>query len=251
MDMGNLAPLLSNYIYALQTGVLEEGTTALPLPWEASHVRQDFPQAGLYIRGTQDYYAILGVSNGGVLKVFDKPQRQVLWDDGGYIGQLAGGDCITTQMTVLNRPCTASEDEVAMIGDFYSALHSLPTPARFILLRLLNLTLMRSVWLGNVVKKGLVRLLISGKRQYAMQLQRRVRFEPHQVVVEDRVLKSPGVKVAWLEFGRRFVSIHMASARYFEGRQLDELLSVPQIDVDRLSQQQYLDVRVVVETSHA
>lgn len=250
VDMGNLAPLLSNYICALQSGVIEEEATTPCLPWEQPKVGQDFPQAGLYIRGTEHYYAILGASNGGVLKVFDKQRQQVLWDDGGYIGQLTNGTLVTTQMTVSDRPCTVGEDEIVLTSDFYRVLHSLPTPLRFVLLRLFNLTLMRSLWLGNVVKKGLVRLLISGKRKYAMQLQRRVRFETRRVVVEDRVSKSPRLKVAWLEFGRKFVGIHMASARYFEGVQLYQQSPVPQIDVERLNQQQCLDVRVVIENSH-
>ena len=101
VDTGNLVPLLSNYICALQTGVLDEEVAVPSLPWEHAMVRQDFSQAGLYVRGTERYYAILGTSNGGVLKVFDKPQRRILWDDGGYSGQLADGTFITTQMTAL------------------------------------------------------------------------------------------------------------------------------------------------------
>jgi hypothetical protein len=236
MDMGNLAPLLLNYICALQSGVLEEEANAPRLPWEQPTVWQDFPQAGLYIRGTERYYAVLGVSNGGVFKVFDKPRRRVLWDDGGYVGQLVDGTLITTQMTVADRPCTVGEDEIEMTSCFYGVLHSLPTPFRFVLLRLLNLTLMRSLWLGNWVKKGLVRLLISGKRRYAMQLERRVQFWASQVVVEDRLSKSPQLKLAWLEFGRKFVSIHMASARYFEGAQLSTAKSKRSVDIDSLSQ---------------
>ena len=251
MDMGNLAPLLSNYICVLQTDVLDEEVSTPRLPWENPKVRQDFPQAGLYIRGTEHYYAILGVSNGGVLKVFDKPRRRVLWDDGGYIGQLTNGTLITTQMTVSDRPCTVGEDEITLTSNFYKVLHSLPTPLRFVLLRLLNLTLMQNLWVGNVIKKGLVSLLISGKRKYTMGLQRRVKFETSRVVVEDRIFKSPRLKVAWLDFGRKFVGIHMASARYFEGAQLDEPLPVPQIDVERLNQQHRLDVQVIIEASHA
>jgi len=248
VDTGNLVPLLSNYICTLQTGVLDEEVAVPSLPWEHSIVRQDFSQAGLYVRGTEYYYAILGTSNGGVLKVFDKPQRRILWDDGGYSGQLADGTFITTQMTALGRPCTVGEDDIVLTSDFHKVLHLLPTPGRFVLLRLLSLTLMRSVWLGNMVKKRLVKLLISGKWRCAMQLQRRVRFETNRVVVEDCLSKSPRLRVAWLEFGRKFVSIHMASARYFEGWQLAPPLPVPRIDVNRLNQQQCLNVQATIES---
>lgn len=252
VDIGNLAPLLSNYVCALRSRALAEQLPAPPLPHQQTDLRQAFPEAGLYVRSTELYYAVLGVSNGGVLKVFDKQRQQSLWDDGGYVGQLADGTQVTTQMTVLSRARTGEQDDIVLTADFYRVLHSLPTPFRFVVLRLLSLTVMRSIWVGNLVKRGLVRLLISGQQRYPMQLRRRVRFETRRVIVEDRLSKSPRLKVAWLEFGRKFVGIHMASARYFEGRQrTGRPLVVPQVDVDRLNRQQSLEMRVVVEVPHA
>jgi hypothetical protein len=251
IDMGNLAPLLSNYICALEVDKVEEGATTLSLPWEQPKVRQDFSQAGMYVRGTEHYYAVLGVSNGGVLKVFDKQQQRVMWDDGGYIGQLSNDRLVTTQMTVLDTPCTIGKDEIVLTSDFYSVLHSLPTPLRFVLLRLLNLTLMRNLWLGNLVKKGLVKLLIGGKRRFDMQLWRQVRFETNQVIVEDLLSKSSRLKVRWLDFGRKFIGIHMASTRYFEEQQLDRPALARQIDVEHLNRRQRLEVQSIVEASHA
>jgi hypothetical protein len=251
VDMGNLAPLLSNYVCLLQSNVVDEQEQVPLLPWEQSSVRQDFSEAGLYVRGTGSYYAILGVSNGGVLKVFDKQEQRVLWDDGGYVGKLGNGTLVTTQMTIPDRPCTVRDNDIVLVSKFYRVLHTLPTPLRFMLLRLLNLTLMRNVKLGNWAKRKLVRMLISGRREYELELQRKVSFEPVQVIVEDRISKSSKLEVRWLEFGRKFVGIHMASARYSQYRSANQVLSVPQIDTEELNQQQHLAVRVVIEGSHA
>jgi hypothetical protein len=191
------------------------------------------------------------VSNGGVLKVFDKSQLRILWDDGGYIGKLKNGTLVTTQITSSDRPCVVNGDEISLTSNFYRVLHSSPTPLRFILLRLLNVTLMHSLWLGNLVKKGLVRLMISGKHPYAIKLQRKIRFEDSRVIVEDLISKSPRLRIKWLEFGRKFVGIHMASAGYSGGSQIKRPLPPPQIDVVRLNEEQRLGVRVVIEDSHA
>jgi hypothetical protein len=251
MDMGNLAPLLSNYVCALQTGVLEEEGCCQPIPWERPKVTQDFSRAGLFVRGKDHYYAVFGTSNGGVLKVFDKQKRQILWDDSGYIGKLTDGTLVTTQITNLTRSINLSEDEILLNSDFYKALNLSPTPLRFVLLRLINLTLMRSVRLRNMIKRRLVHLLISGKHPYAMTLQRKVRFEERRVIVEDRLIKSSGDEVKWMDFGRKFVSIHMASACYFEGWKAEKSLPVPKINVARLNEEGHLDVRVVIEGTYA
>jgi hypothetical protein len=251
IDMGNLAPLLSNYVCALKAGVLEKKENSELIPWERSEVTQDFSRAGLFVRGKDNYYAVFGASNGGVLKVFDKQKRQILWDDSGYIGKLGDDTLVTTQITELDRSINLSEDEILLESDFYKALHVSPTPLRFVLLRLINLTLMRNVRLGNMIKKRLVNLLISGKHPYAMSLKRKVRFEERRVIVEDRLIKPSGDRVKWMDFGLKFVSIHMASAGYFEGWKAEMSPSVPKLDVDRLNDEGNLDVRVVIEGTYA
>lgn len=251
VDMGNLAPLLANYISLLQSGVLTEAPSGPHLPWEQSELKQDFAQAGLYVRGTDDYYAIMGVSNGGVLKVFDKKTGKALWDDGGYIGQLKNGTLITTQMTLSDRPCAVNGDKITVTSAFFKVLRAMPNPLRFILLRLLGMTVMRSLRIGNMIKKALVRMLISGKRPYPMELKRQIKFEKRRVLVKDRLALSAGLKLHSLAFGKKFIAIHMASAKYFEGPQLEPSIPGPWIDMDRLNRERHLEVQFSIGVEHA
>jgi hypothetical protein len=62
----------------------------------------------------------------------------------------------------------------------------------------------------------LVILLISGKRSAPFSLTRKLRFEPYKVTISDALKAKSRLALRWLEFGRPFVAIHMASARYFE-----------------------------------
>ena len=245
IDMGNLAPLLANYLCLVQAKGLEENSEPHPLPWEQPSIRKDFPEAGIVVRGTGYYYAIFGASNGGVMKVLHKRRRRLIWDDSGYIGETSRGVLVTTQMTIPGKAWVTKDDRIEGTRSFYRVLHSLPSPLRFLLLRGLCLTLMRNLRIGNLIKRGLVRLLISGKSRCDIQLQRRVRFEPDKVVVEDRLSKSHKVELRWLQMGRRFVGIHMASARYFQGREAEQ--SPPKIDLDSFNQQHQIDLRIVID----
>jgi hypothetical protein len=219
VDMGNLAPLLSNYIAVLDADLPDEAQPAAPLPWQLGAVQRDFPQAGLAIRGTSRYYAVLGASNGGVLKVFDREQRTLRWNDGGYVGQTARGAYITTQMTSIPCACHITTDKITVRAPFYRMLRSVPTPPQFLALRMLNMTVMRNVALGNRVKGLLVRLLMSGKQRVPLYLTRTITFGPAQIEVNDEVHTPGGIALRWLAYGTPFVGIHMASARYFEGFQ--------------------------------
>lgn len=214
IDMGNLAPLLSNYALLIESDV--PGTSNPLLPWQQGDIQCDFPRSGLFARSTQRYYAILGASNGGVLKVYDRQKRSLLWNDGGYVGELGNGNLITTQMTDLQRYCESSPEQVLLEAPFFHLPRSLPGPLQFLLLRLLNLTVMRNLGLGNAIKRLLVGLLMQAKRRVPLVLVRNVLFGREQVFIRDTLRMEAEMDLRQLQFGRAFVSIHMASARYYE-----------------------------------
>ena len=113
-------------------------------------------------------------------------------------------------------------------------LRSSPTPLQFTMLRILNLSIMSNIWVGNLVKKFLVNLLISGKRIIPLELTRSIHFGSDRIILTD-VLKATGkIHLQWLEFGRPFVGIHMASARYFQ--KFDDASSrLQKVDADAIN----------------
>jgi hypothetical protein len=246
VDMGNMAPLLSNYALALQAGPGRRGKIP-DLPWQEGQANKDFPRAGLYIRSTARYYAIVGASNGGVLKIFDRNKGSLLWNDGGYVGQLHGGKHITTQVTELNRPCRVSAEEISLNASFHEMSASAPTSFQLIVLRLMNITVMRNLFLGNLVKGILVRMLIRAGKRAPISLTRSVRFERKSIVIRDVLHATRGVSLQWLEFGRSFVSIHMASAHYFENfSQAPSRFSARQVEVEELKKYGTLEVQTTI-----
>ena len=217
VDMGNLAPLLSNYLLTLQSELPDDSHSAPALPFERDESRQDFGQAGLYIRGTRRYYAILGVCNGGAMKVFDRRKPSLLWDDGGFVGRLSNGKFLTTQVTDLNRACQVTEEEITFQTPFYFMGRAQLQPLRGIFFRILNLSAMRLSFFREWVKRGLVRFLIRGRRVAPLRITRTVRWGTEEVRVTNSFLLEGQIRLQWLQGGVPFCSIHMASSRYFEG----------------------------------
>jgi hypothetical protein len=217
VDMGNLAPLISNYQLLLHSNLPEDSHPAPLLPFERNESRMDFPQAGLYIRGTLRYYAILGACNGGALKVFDRRRPSLLWDDGGFVGRLSSGRFLTTQVTDRNRTCQVSEEEITLQTPFYYMGRAQLHPLSGILFRILNLSAMRLPFFREWVKRGLVRFLILGRRKAPLRIIRKIRWGSEEVRVNDFLQMERPIRLQWLQRGVPFCSIHMASSRYFEG----------------------------------
>ncbi|MFT3892212.1 MAG: hypothetical protein QM730_11310 [Anaerolineales bacterium] len=244
VDMGNLAPLLSSYLPALDVEIPADLSAPL-LPCEQDSVQADFPEAGLFVRSTKRYYAVMGASNGGVLKVFDRKQHAIIWNDAGYVGKDEKGRWLTTQMTVLSRPTTVEENSITVDAPFYVMRRELPDPLRFVLLRILNLTVMRSITLGNWIKAILANLLIVGKDRLPLSLKRTVVFSAEWVQVRDEVRNNSSIRLKSLSCGKPFVSIHMASAKYFENERT-ACAAGKQVAVEPLNERKVVETQVTI-----
>jgi hypothetical protein len=229
VDAGNLAPLLSSLVRALSVPI---DCLSLPeLPRVRTSAAVDFSGAGLHVRSTSRYYAVVGSRNGGTLTVFDRASGQCTRDDGGYVGELGDGRQVTSQVTAQHGVQVAS-GLVTVDATFAELAHPVPSPSRFVLLRLLNLTAMRSLAIGNAIKRMLVARLIAPQAVVRLQVRRRFVFAEDRVSIQDRFDNPDRLSVKSLRGGRPFVSIHMASASYYSGSMLESAPAAPTVDID-------------------
>ncbi len=239
VDMGNTAPLLNNTIKALAFHKPQD----LPLlPCQRESFEKDFPGAGILVRGRPRYYCVVGVSTGGVVKIYDKKKARLALDDCGLLGITSHGAGISTQMAHNDQGFQAQGDQLELWGGFYPIKSSLPTPASFLLLRLMNLTLMRIGFLNELVKKMLVGLLISGNAKLPLKRTRVLEFQADRVLIRDRIEKTGSVRLKQLTGGGKFSSIHMASARYFEPAHFT-VQHFEELDVNELNRSGILEIK--------
>jgi hypothetical protein len=165
--------------------------------------------AGLYIHSTERYQAIINYKKGGTLKVYDRENQRVDLEDGGIFGRLKSDHTFSTQ----HYRTISSFEEYTVESDFTLNNVSRPSPFKFILLRILSLTLFNSISTGNAFKKAIVRMLMTGKKQIDGKVKRKFFFHKQRIVVEEKV--TPPLGTLQIGHSGKCRSIHMASSGYF------------------------------------
>jgi hypothetical protein len=214
IDMGNLAPVLENWCCVVDH--YELGRVPLQhleaLPCDRQSLSKDFVAARLMVRGTEARYMICGAATGGAITVFDKQAQSVLMHDAGYVAESAHAK-LTTQSASGGGSVESDSSGITVDVPFVAWRDRKATPIQVLALRLFNLTLGRSLFLGNLVKRALVRVLVRGGTVAKARLRRSITCGDRVMVVDTISGLPPG---AWtVTGGVRFVSIHMATARYF------------------------------------
>ena len=228
MDQQNFLPLLNNYLFAhdaASQAVTETGSP--PLPCE-SEGEWHFPDAGLHVRTTRTYYAVIGLSKGGVLKLYDRDSRQLVASDCGYWTRLQDAKAASSQS--LSRPgawtMTASQADIQ--ARFVRINQPLMSPWLFQAFRAFCLTIGRFRWVAYRLKDALVHVLVRRRRALSLHLHRRITLTPDSVTIEDTLANPEGLQIQSVALGDKFATIHMGSARYFQPQefapQLPELL---------------------------
>lgn len=233
VDTENLPPLIYTYLEAARAAPAVP-PPAPPLPCEVLAEVVTFADAGIAVAGTQHYYAIVHGKKGGACRIFDRQTMRIAYEDAGYL-VCEKGEWWTSQVSGgTGRLERRGGNEVACTSQLVVARQEQLTPVRFLVLRILNLTLFRSLTLGNAVRRLIVRRLITGRRPGPFRLRRAVEFAEQQILFRDELVAEGGVSVERVSLPRSYSSIHMGSAKYF---QASELVVTPEVDVESMAEQ--------------
>jgi len=224
VDVYNYFPCLNNLVFAWlacrERGDHiarnpDEPTSQSGLVW--------FPKAGLARVRRGDFDAYVGTAKGGVIKVFDRARRKLVYSDCGYIGQLRNGRLIATQYQDHARKVRVEPDRIEVEGEFLEVARPTMTPQLFAAFRLFTLSLGRLTGLGRWLKRRLVKVLIHDQRAIRIHFKRTITFDDAGVGVCDELGGPDGGRVASLRWSESFTTIHMGSSRYFINHELDEV----------------------------
>ncbi len=193
--------------------------------------RVELPNAGILVILNKNMAVYIGYRLGGVVVVYKKSEIgewKLLYEDSGYL--LRQDDQKTAWVSRMPGSGSLTEstgNRLLVQADFYQSLHDEVTPLRLVLLRLLNMTILRSQWIGDIFRKVIVKRIMGGRIKVPINLLREITVTPEWVRISDHI--SDGRKDASLSLReklfrcRRITGTHMASARYFQIQELEEV----------------------------
>ena len=171
---------------------------------------------------------MVGVSKGGVVKLFDRQRPALVASDCGYWIELANGRRASSQSLIRPSRYAIREDAVEIEAPFAQInARIIMSPPLFLAFRAFSLTLGRMRLAAYWVKSLLVQVLVRRRRTLPLTLRRTVAFERNRVIVSDVVTNPSHRSVARTSAGDKFATIHMGSARYFQAQELSTLAPGP------------------------
>jgi hypothetical protein len=221
VDAYNYFPFLNNFVFAYLASAQRDPITVLPKEPSSNTGLVWFPQAGLARVRRDRYDAYVGTAKGGVIKVFDRALRKLVYSDCGYVGRLDRGKQFSSQHQDRGWTVDVKPDRIEVKGEFCKTSRPTLKPLTFVVFRLFTVSIGQLPGFSRWLKGLLVKTLIHGKRRLDIQFNRVVEFGDMGVIVRDNIAGPDGSRVTYLQWGEAFTTIHMGSSRYFIGNELN------------------------------
>lgn len=216
IDEPNFVPMFNAYAWAASIRASRNSSKSpLLSPELPSHVNQPlrvyFSQSGILIDRGRRHYTIINTKKGGIIYHF-VCGRAVLVDAGAVVCDPLGryGSVMLSNMIETNNQGSRI---VEVCGSFSLMPKQLPSPSQFLVLRLLSVTIFRFGWFRELVKKNLVKMLISRRKTWPVRNKRKIELG-EKLSVEDNIEIAFGYSE--VKYRGSFIPIHMASQGYWQ-----------------------------------
>lgn len=214
MDTPNLIPMFNSYVWAalLSRNDSKVLLNTEPLPCKRKYsFSKDFPEAGLFVDRSQNYYSIINYKKGGVTYHFTNDKLNRI--DGGVLVRSPNGLLGSSQFYDHEQQVSIKDDRILIRHRISLMPKRLTTPFKFLILRTLCFSFFRFYNFRESVKKFLVKYLISKPKLWPIWNEREIILGEDLEIVDCCKLKKRYQKISLNE---DFVSIHMASQGYWQ-----------------------------------
>ena len=215
MDESNFIPMFNAYCLAAEV-FIETSKSNLELPCHNKSLDfLHFPKAGLAVHGDADAYTVISTNKGGVCYHFPRESNRPAVINTGAVYLDKKNRRYSTQAFQQKNSIKIEGETIEIWAPLVRPNQSTPGPSKFIVLRMLTITLMRNDTFSKLIKKMLVWLLINRKRNVKVINHRTINLGRNFGITDEIVGDHPA---GWSreEHHMPFMVIHMASQGYWQ-----------------------------------
>ena len=207
------------------------------LPYEEPNLEKYFNNAKIWINATKNNYLVVNGAKGGVIKLFDKKNNKLIFNDCGYVGLLKSKKMISTQWIDKEYKVIFKNSKITITGQF----NQIPSNKNFNLVKnlIFRIVLLLIGWnsnLSHILKGSIRKILMLGNRRTGIFFKRTVTFSTKKMMVVDKIANESGRNFKELSYGGEFFLRYVPQSRYFQSQELDfQSKSINQKHIDDLN----------------
>ena len=213
---------LSEYLEADEIkSVLPDNTKSEWTFLSKTAFRKHFPESGLFVNKSDNFYLVVNMKKGGALRVYNVKTGHCLLKNNGWVGQLK--DRLQTSLWYSeDHQIEMRNNEISIGGKGAFLTQKYFNSLKFIFFRLMTM-LAGNYRIAFLLKKIIRQLLITQKKKPGCSFKRVIQWNDKTVTVKDFIGYKKAVKIF---YGGAFSVRYVPQSNYFEMSDLQNSTSV-------------------------
>lgn len=193
------------------------------LPYELDNINIYLNKAKIWVNSNKRNYIIANLAKGGVIKVFDKQNTKLIYNDCGLIGKLANQKQITTQWIDPKNSIKIYEKGFKISGKFnFFPTNKYFNTYKFIIFRIILILIGWNPSWAHWLKGTIRKILMLGTRQAPIDFEIDLKVTKEKIVIQKKIKKSNNkLKLVKLSSGGEFFVRYVPQSRYFQNQELN------------------------------
>ena len=191
------------------------------LPYEQKIDSRFFEKSRLYIHSDDKIHVLSNLIKGGVIKLFEKSNGNLVYNDCGIIGKLTNGNVVTSQWVDESYKSQITENGWTVTGNLNLVpSNKLFTPFKNIVFRTVMILTGWNPKLAHLIKGKIRKSLILGQRSTPIKFERKFELG-ERIKLYNKIEINGSDKFESLSIGDEFFVRYVPQSRYFQSQELD------------------------------
>ncbi len=191
------------------------------LPYERDDLHKFFNRSRIFVHSDPLNYLACNLAKGGVIKIFNKSDNKLIYNDCGIICELDNGKIITSQWVDDRYEVKVTESEWTVSGNMNVVpSNKLFTPMKNIIFRFILVLTGWQPALAHIIKGRIRRTLILGQRNLPVLFKRTLEISDDIITIHNRIELTKGLMLKSLSIGDEFFVRYVPQSRYFQSQEL-------------------------------
>ncbi len=204
------------------------------LPFQKENFTKIFRSSGHIVRKINQYYIIINLSKGGVLKVIDIDKKESVFIDAG-VTVCGRSESYTSSWIDKDFELKILKDHYSVSGKLVKIISPYQFTSGMIVFRLIQLTLGRISLFAYYFKILIKKLFISGIKKSSFNFRREIRIKDECLVVEDYFSSNKRVDIKNIIIGGDLHYRYVPQSRYFlESEKSSKFLKLNKSDFSKI-----------------
>ena len=192
------------------------------LPFEKNELHKFYERSRIFVHSDVSRHVACNLAKGGVIKIFNKSDNKLVYNDCGIICELDNGKIITSQWVDDSYKIQVTDNGWEVTGNMNVVpSNKLFTPLKNIVFRFVMVLTGWQPALAHYIKGKIRKSLILGQRNVPVAFSRKMEIGQGKIEVHTRIELGKGLNIKNLSIGDEFFIRYVPQSRYFQSQELD------------------------------